>query len=186
MSLLGFSGSGQFAALPLAESDTSLLTIVFVTALINSRYFALALSCSEYLPRSTLPRVLVAHMLGDEAYAIERGRGVREVIFVRLSIFCCWVASGVLGGITANAFPSVIADNANLEFPASAVLLFLAISQLKAEPFESGLVTMPKAAMGVVISGACLHALGGIYFWIPSILLVSALYFFSRGERGRK
>jgi predicted branched-subunit amino acid permease len=35
INLLGFSGSGQYAALPLSESGAGLLTIVFVTTIVG-------------------------------------------------------------------------------------------------------------------------------------------------------
>lgn len=40
--LLGFTGSGQFAVLPLADSGAGLLTMLLLTASINSRYLPIA------------------------------------------------------------------------------------------------------------------------------------------------
>src|SRR5690606_27249078 len=40
--VLGFSGSGQFALLPLAEADAGFFTMLMVTASINSRYLPIA------------------------------------------------------------------------------------------------------------------------------------------------
>jgi len=40
--LLGFTGSGQFAVLPLADSGAGFLTMLLLTASINSRYLPIA------------------------------------------------------------------------------------------------------------------------------------------------
>ncbi|MFT5719797.1 MAG: 4-azaleucine resistance transporter AzlC [Motiliproteus sp.] len=184
VSLLGFSGSGQFAALPLSESGSGLFTIVMVTTLINSRYFFIALSCSKKLPRNKFLRVITAHTLCDEAYAIEQNYNQKEMLIIRFSIFICWIIFGVLGGVIAERFPDVLPENINISFPASLVLLFLAISQLQVRSFNSGLVTMPKAVLGLLISAGFYYVLGAVYFWIPSIVVLSVFYYALRNKYG--
>ncbi|MGE6777972.1 AzlC family ABC transporter permease [Vreelandella titanicae] len=175
VSLLGFSGSGQFAALPLSESGASFLTIAFVTTMINSRYFAISLSCSKKLPKNKLLKVFASHALGDEAYAIEQGHNQRAMLIIRFTIFLSWILFGVAGGIIAGLFPNLLPDDINASIPASLVLLFLAISYLQNRPYKSGLITAPKATLGFLISGLFYYTLGGIYFWIPSIILLSTI-----------
>ncbi|MGY0554259.1 AzlC family ABC transporter permease [Vreelandella sp. 2A-K22] len=177
VSLLGFSGSGQFAALPLSESGASFLTIAFVTTMINSRYFAISLSCSKKLPKNKLLKVFASHALGDEAYAIEQGHNQRAMLIIRFTIFGCWILFGVTGGIVAGLFPNLLPDGINASIPASLVLLFLAISYLKNRPYKSGLITVPKAMLGFIISGFLYYTLGAVYFWIPSVVLLSATYY---------
>ncbi|MGE6605094.1 AzlC family ABC transporter permease [Halomonas sp. NPDC076908] len=177
VSLLGFSGSGQFAALPLSETGASLLTIAFVTTMINSRYFAISLSCSKKLPKNKLLKVFASHALGDEAYAIEQGNNQRAMLIIRFTIFSIWILFGVAGGIIAGLFPNLLPDDINASIPASLVLLFLAISYLQNRPYKSGLITFPKAMLGILISGVFYYTLGGVYFWIPSIILLSAIFY---------
>lgn len=177
VSLLGFSGSGQFAALPLSDSGASFLTIAFVTTMINSRYFAISLSCSKKLPKNKLLKVFASHALGDEAYAIEQGHNQRAMLIIRFTIFLSWILFGVAGGIIAGLFPNLLPDDINASIPASLVLLFLAISYLQNRPYKSGLITVPKATLGFLISGLFYYTLGGIYFWIPSIILLSAIFY---------
>lgn len=177
VSLLGFSGSGQFAALPLSETGASLLTIAFVTTMINSRYFAISLSCSKKLPKNKLLKVFSSHALGDEAYAIEQGHNQRAMLIIRFTIFLSWILFGVAGGIIAGLFPNLLPDGINASIPASLVLLFLAISYLQNRSYKSGLITIPKATLGFLISGLFYYTLGGIYFWIPSIILLSAIFY---------
>ncbi|WP_188639832.1 AzlC family ABC transporter permease [Vreelandella lutescens] len=182
VSLLGFSGSGQFAALPLSETGANLLTIAFVTTMINSRYFAISLSCSKKLPKNKLLKIFSSHALGDEAYAIEQGHNQRAMLIIRFTIFLSWILFGVAGGIIAGLFPNLLPDDINASIPASLVLLFLAISYLKNRPYTSGLITIPKATLGFLISGIFYYTLGGIYFWIPSIILLSAIFYLMKRE----
>ncbi|MBT2771051.1 AzlC family ABC transporter permease [Halomonas sp. ISL-60] len=177
VSLLGFSGSGQFAALPLSDSGATFLTILFVCIMINSRYFAISLSCSKKLPTNKLLKVFSSHALGDEAYAIEQGHSQRTMLIIRFTIFVCWIVFGVTGGIIAGLFPNLLPDGINASIPASLMLLFLAISYLKNRPYKSGLITVPKVILGFIISGFLYYTLGAVYFWIPSIVLLSAIYY---------
>ncbi len=185
VSMFGFTGSGQFAALPLSESGEGFITIVFVTALINTRYAFIALSCSKKLPENIFIRLISSHTLGDEAYAIEQGYSQKNMLMARFSLFSCWVISGVLGGVLASVFPYLIPDNVNLGFPASAVLLFLGISQLQGKPLKSGLITIPKILTGFIISGLFYFFLGKVYFWIPSIVVISVFVYMLRREYGK-
>lgn len=177
VSLLGFSGSGQFAALPLSNSGATFLTILFVSVMINSRYFAISLSCSKKLPPNKLLKVFSSHTLGDEAYAIEQGHNQRAMLIIRFTIFGCWILFGVTGGIVAGLFPNLLPVGINASIPASLVLLFLAISYLKNRPYKSGLITVPKAILGFIVSGFLYYTLGAVYFWIPSVVLLSAIYY---------
>lgn len=177
VSLLGFSGSGQFAALPLSSSGVTFLTILFVSVMINSRYFAISLSCSKKLPTNKLLKVFSSHTLGDEAYAIEQGHNQKAMLIIRFTIFGCWILFGVTGGIVAGLFPNLLPDGINASIPASLVLLFLAISYLKNRPYKCGLITVPKAILGFIVSGFLYYTLGAVYFWIPSVVLLSAIYY---------
>lgn len=171
--------------MPLSESGASFFTVFFVTALINSRYFAIALSCSKKLPKNRILRVLTSHTLGDEAYAIEQGHDQKGMLLIRFAIFVCWVIFGVLGGVIAELFPNILPEGINIGFPASLVLLFLAISQLRDRPFKSGLITIPKVILGFIISGTLYYSLGKVYFWIPSIIILSTIYYIFRSKDGK-
>jgi predicted branched-subunit amino acid permease len=107
ISLLGFSGSGQFALLPLAESDSGFFTMLLITASINSRYLPIAYMSASRLPSTPGRRALTAHMLGDEAYAIEHQRDNRDSVrFIRATIFIAWVLAGLLGALLGQIIPA--------------------------------------------------------------------------------
>ncbi|MCQ4295167.1 AzlC family ABC transporter permease [Pseudomonas stutzeri] len=178
--LLGFTGSGQFAALPLSESGAGFLTLVLVTASINSRYLPMALTTIERLPRPAFKRAFCAHMLGDEAYASERDdEPPAAVLQIRLVVFFAWVLAGALGALLGGALPeNWLSADINLGFPASAVLLYLAVSQLRT---RIGLLNRARliaiAAVALCAAGVSglILLLGPVYFWAPGVLMATWL-----------
>ena len=70
-SALVFAGSAQVAAVTLAASGTSSLSILLTTCLLNLRHVLYGLSLSSMLGRRTrLPRSLLAFLLTDEVYGV--------------------------------------------------------------------------------------------------------------------
>jgi predicted branched-subunit amino acid permease len=174
LSALGYSGSGQFALLPLAEQGMGFLTMLVVAISINSRYVPIVITTLNRLPRKPLPRALMAHLVGDEAYALEHQRDhLTAVITTRLTIYVAWVASTFAGVLMAGLIPSSwLGENVNLGFPASIVLLILSFEQLKSRvsqisaPWERRLLEL---ALCVAVALILLALLGKAWFWLPSI-----------------
>jgi predicted branched-subunit amino acid permease len=178
--LLGFSGSGQFALLPLAESGAGFATMLLVTASINIRYLPIALSSAGRLPCSLVPRACLAHMLGDEAYATEDELDARINVWrIRASLFVAWVLAGLCGALLGQVIPvQWLGSELNLGIPASVVLMYLSASQLRTRLWlrERGRASV-LAASGLCAGVALLLILllGPLYFWIPSVLLATVI-----------
>ncbi|WP_327212946.1 AzlC family ABC transporter permease [Pseudomonas fluorescens] len=183
--LLGFTGSGQFAALPLAQSGAGFFTLLLVSASLNSRYLPMAFASAARLPRRWLPKAVAAHLLGDEAYATEaQGDSPAAVLMIRATIFLTWVLSGVLGACLGRALPAHwLGSELNLGYPASVVLMYLALSQLRRRlallPGRR-LAILVRLALCVTLSLALIRLLGSLYFWIPSVLATSVLLSWAR------
>lgn len=178
---LGFSGSGQFALLPLAETDAGFFTMLMVTASINSRYLPIAYASAGRLPTSLTQRAVVAHMLGDEAYATEQESDSRRaVMLIRGTIFGAWVGAGLLGAVLGQFIPAAwIGEGINLGFPASVVLMHLSASQLRARLWQVPGISRTRglAAVGLCagVSLLLISLLGPLYFWIPSVLAATVI-----------
>ena len=174
---LGFTGSGQFALLPLAETNASFLTMLIICASINSRYFPIAFTTTKRLPKTFFARMFVSHILGDEAYATEKHSDtVKETVCIRLTIFVFWVVSGVVGAMIAKAIPNDwLSTDIHLGFPASVVLVYLSVSQIKMR--VSGIYHMQLVMVATcVLSTAVFYSLlGSTYFWIPSIIITAII-----------
>lgn len=176
--LLGFTGSGQFAVLPLADSGAGLLTMLLLTASINSRYLPIAYVSASRLPRRPAPRALLAHMLGDEAYATETdGDTWESLAIIRGSLFITWVVAGVVGALLGGMIPAYwLAADLNLGFPASVVLMYLSVSQLRARLPRFGAANtrlLLTALLCSVVAVLLIMLLGPVYFWIPSVLIAT-------------
>ena len=173
-SLLGFSGSGQFALMPLAAQDVGFLTLLLLAVSINSRYVPIAFVTASRLPSSPVRRGFMAHILGDEAFVLEQAvHEPAHMLVVRLTIYGVWVLSSVAGVLVAGMMPLELLDpRVNLGFPASVVLLVLSFSQLKAR-VPSIRASWPRRifeiALCVLAALAFYALLGRIWFWLPSI-----------------
>jgi predicted branched-subunit amino acid permease len=180
ISLLGFSGSGQFALLPLADAGAGFFTMLLVTASINSRYLPIAYTSAKRLPSAAGSRACLAHMLGDEAYATEHERdNAASVRWIRLTIFTAWVLAGLIGALLGQVIPAAwLGADVNLGYPASVVLMYLSATQLRARLWQQGQRKGALLAAAGVSAGLALLFilwLGPVYFWIPSVLLATVI-----------
>ena len=86
MSLIGFTGSGQFAYLGFAHPDNEHIqyfTVFLIILCINLRYIPMSLSASTSIAGGALTKAFLSHWLADESYAVERkedGTGEKAVI----------------------------------------------------------------------------------------------------------
>ncbi|MFC7088272.1 AzlC family ABC transporter permease [Halomonas salifodinae] len=179
ISLLGFSGSVQFAVLPLAESGAGFFTMLLVTASINSRYLPIAYTSAARLPSAAGERACLAHMLGDEAYATEHERDSGAGLWgIRLSIFAAWVLAGLVGALLGRVIPTNwLGADVNLGYPASVVLMYLSAAQLRARLWhnERRSAVLAAAVLSAGLALLLIQWFGPVYFWIPSILLTTVI-----------
>lgn len=174
LSMLGFSGSGQFALLPLAEQGVGFFTMWVVAASINSRYIPMAFISAPRLPKAAPRRAFLAHLLGDEAYALElESDPARQIAVIRITIYCAWVLSNVIGVLISDIVPKdLISADIQLGFPASLVLMILSFDQLKARVPRidaSGACKLREISLCIAAALLFFTWLGGVWFWLPSI-----------------
>lgn len=174
LSMLGFSGSGQFALLPLAEQGVGFFTMWGLAASINSRYIPMAFISAPRLPKETPRRAFLAHLLGDEAYALEQESDpLRRMVAIRVTIYGAWVTSNVIGVLVADLIPKeVISTDLQLGFPASLVLMILSFDQLKARVPRINTTLVRKTAeifLCVAVALFFFSWLGQVWFWLPSL-----------------
>src|SRR5207244_1247361 len=86
-----------------------------------------AFATAHRLPEAPIRRGLFAHMLGDEAFAIEQSSDTRKSVFVvRMTIYGVWVLSTVVGALFASLIPpNLLGAGVKLGFPAIVVLRVL-------------------------------------------------------------
>lgn len=174
-SAFGFSGSAQFSLLPLVSNGLDFLTMLVVALSINCRYIPIAFATSSRLPRQPMQRAFMAHIIGDESYALEREKDTIATVFtMRFSIYITWVLGTLLGTLLGQALPHAWFSNTiNFGFPASMVLLALSLSQIKLRTpsFSASLnKKLLEIVFCIVIALLLLATLGPTWFWLPSII----------------
>lgn len=174
LSLLGFSGSGQFALLPLAEQGVGFFTMWVVAVSVNSRYIPMAFITAPRLPLETPKRIFFAHLLGDEAYALEQESDTfRRMAIIRITIYATWVMSNVMGLFVADLISQeALSTKFQLGFPANLVLMVLSFDQLKTRIPRIIATRVRKTAeilLCVVVALLLFFWLGQVWFWLPSI-----------------
>jgi predicted branched-subunit amino acid permease len=154
MSLLVFSGSGQFAALPLWQGSATV--IIFSTLILSLRFSLMTASMAPRLSKA--PRwlkVLLAFGVTDENYAlaVTRRAGAMEPEYLAgsfLPLYLAWAAGTAAGALFIAQVPAAWAGPVNAIFP----IVFLTLAVL--------CCTSPATA-GVAVLGALLAVLGRLY-----------------------
>jgi len=172
MSLIGFTGSGQFTFLGFSNQgleNIGYITTFIVLLSINLRYIPMSLSSTNHLNTSKFNKAWLGHWLADESYAIETNADdLKSKIIIRLAIVICWAISTSLGVILAKYMPESASQMlAGLTFPVSAILILLSISNVV--EFNKIYKQTLKLALAFCVSILMILVIGDKYFWIPSI-----------------
>ncbi|MEN3163741.1 AzlC family ABC transporter permease [Tistrella mobilis] len=183
VSLIGFTGSGQFIWLRIAGEGGGPVAAFAVILLINLRYLPMILTVSAPFRGQGPLKGLAAHMVSDESYAVEGPGDDRPARWaIRAGIFLTWAASTTAGGLLL----PVIAGSRAAEtlallafFPASLLLFTLSVLRLEAAArtatgrLATRMVTTIAAAAALVL--VLYLVLGPQWFWLPGILAAAVL-----------
>ena len=132
MTGLNFGGGSEFAAVELWTSPPSILLIVFITFLINSRHILMSAVLSAYLGQLSRKKVLAAlFFMCDESWAISlndavsrrpdgttRGFSLPFYLGCALTLYMTWVVSTALGALAAPAIGDIHHWGFDMAFPA--------------------------------------------------------------------
>ena len=128
-SLAIFSGSAQFALLAVLAGGGAAWTAVASGALINLRFFPMALSAAPALRGGRIQRAVEAQAVVDGSWVLAHqgeGRFNRGVLFgSALAQWPAWVTGTILGVIVAPSTRLLHATGLDVVFPAFFALLLL-------------------------------------------------------------
>ena len=155
-SLTIFSGSAQFALLTVLGSGAAAWTAVASAALINLRFFPMALSAAPALQGGRIRRAIEAQTVVDGAWVLAHqgeGRFNRGVLFgSALAQWPAWVTGTLVGVVLAPSIGLLNATGLDVVFPAFfALLLFDEMRHIRSARIA--------AAGGAVITAALLLVL---------------------------
>ncbi len=152
-SLVLFSGSAQFALLGALAGGGAAWTAVASAALINLRFFPMALSAAPALHGGRIRRAVEAQAVVDGSWVLAhqgQGRFDRGVLFgSALAQWPAWVTGTILG-VLADPSPQLVSHTGlDVVFPAFFVLLLL-------DEVRHSHAAQAAAALGAVITALLL------------------------------
>jgi 4-azaleucine resistance transporter AzlC len=179
MSVFVLAGAAQFAAVGLIADGASWPSIVFLTALLNSRHLLYSAAMAPWLAgRRRLERAAMAHVLTDETFALSLahfqrlGRADVPGFWLAAGIDCLsWpiaTAVGVLGGQLILDPPQLGLD---VVFPAA--MGGLAVKLAAARPEVAAAVAGAALAVvgGIMVGPAVSIVVGGLLAPIAGLLI---------------
>jgi 4-azaleucine resistance transporter AzlC len=127
MSMTTFAGSAQFAAVSVLGAGGAATTAIVAALLLNARYLPVGITVAPWLTGGFASRLLHAHLMVDESWAIAaEGEGrwnPRVLLAAGAGIWIAWV-SGTIVGVT---FGDLIGDPTRFGLDAAFPALFLAL-----------------------------------------------------------
>jgi len=177
MSLLGFTGSGQFMFLGYSYQgieNYEYFTIFIVILSMNLRYIPMTLSASSTIRCGVFKKGLLSHWLADESFAIEKSNdSLKQKSIIRITIVFFWTISTTCGVLFSDLFPSSVKSLlTGLTFPISSILILLSYSNIiNFIEYESKRKRIELIFLCILVSVFCISVIGPEYFWIPGIFI---------------
>ncbi|WP_164954227.1 AzlC family ABC transporter permease [Succinivibrio dextrinosolvens] len=178
MSMLSYSGSGQFFAVTMAKEHSSLVAIALGLFLLNFRYFIMS-TCifSRFEKLSNLSRTIFAHYVTDEPFAIftTAPKDLVKLSYLAglvLTSWCSWILGAIIG-VTANDYLPVDLVNA---MNVALYALFIAIIVPPAKVnFKLMLIIVSAAVINIILT-SFMNACWAILLTIVLSSLVGAMF----------
>ncbi len=185
MSIIGFTGSGQFTFLGFVNQDiesVGYITVFIIILSINLRYIPMSLSGTNHLNTNKFNRACLGHWLADESYAVESNTDdIKSKIIIRLTIVLFWSLSTAIGVLLAKHLPNEVNQLiSGLTFPINAILILLSI--LNIIEFNKASQQYINLTLAFISSIAMILIVGDKYFWIPSIIVCYLLLDFKKSS----
>lgn len=169
-----FAGSMEFI------TATSLLTAFnpayafLLTLIVNGRHLFYGISILEKYRGMGKKKAVAVCGLIDEAFSInymtDETPGADHSWFmalVSLFLYLSWVAGTTVGSFAAC---KAVTDIKGVNFVMTALFIVIFISQWQKE------TTHGSSMLGLAVAGICLYLFGGVYFMLPTIIMVSAIF----------
>ena len=185
-SVIVLSGSLQYLMLTFFAGGISLITVLVMAMLLNSRHLFYGISFIDQFKSYGPWKYFMIYGLADENYSLlcaynhEEGLDDKKVnTFSSLLVVLYWVIFSTLGGLIG---PLITFNTTGIDFALTALFIVIVLDQLKDAD------TKLPAILAAGSSLLCLALLGPDNFLLPSLLVTVGLLvlFRSRLERTEK
>lgn len=180
-SLFVFAGSLQFLAVSFFAGGVSLITVVVMALLLNSRHIFYGIPFIEQWRKYGLWRLFLIYALPDETFSLHCSNDFDDgnpedkkwtQIFDAALVLFYWVSLSVLGGLIGSFLKF---DTSGIDFALTALFIVILINQMKNA--ENGRL---PALIAAASSAVCLVIFGADGFILPSLVITVALLFLLR------
>lgn len=156
MSLVIFSGSGQFIAVSLLVAGVNIYTVLITVTLINSRYFLFSMSLSQKINNlSHLQKFLAPQGITDETYlaAMIHDDKVSPTVWFSLSGFShfAWIIATIIGAVLGSKLGPTKALGLDFALPAMFIALAIMVIKKQKDVFVgalAGIIALILMLMG--------------------------------------
>ena len=137
MSIMVYSGSGQFALASLIMNKAPLASVAMTVFLINLRHFLMNLHTSTVFPEASLgQQVLIGTFMTDESYGVMLGENLQNKNILpkwmygnNFAGYLTWITATVLGCVLGGLIPNP--DAFGIDFALIAMFVAIFASQLE-------------------------------------------------------
>ncbi len=137
MSILCFTGAGQYLAIGIMQAGGAVVTIILANVLVNLRYLLFATSTVPYLKDRVQPLLasLLSYGLTDETYAVAMNHYQNHpatasyLAGLNLTAHLGWIGSTFLGAFLGSFIANT--DRLGLGFALPAMYIFLLVLMIK-------------------------------------------------------
>lgn len=173
MSSLIYAGSMQFLAINFLTPGVSILSVLFMTLMVNIRHVFYGLSMLERFRGLGKKKLYLIFSLTDETFSLlcsaEPPQGVDRGLFyfmIALLDQIYWVTGSALGGLAGTWLTF---DTEGIDFAMTALFVVIFVNQ-----WQENRQHFP-ALCGLILTAVCLLLFGADKFLLPSLLLILAV-----------
>lgn len=165
MSVLCFTGAGQYVAIGMLKAGASVLTIVMANLLINLRYVLFATALVPHF-KGKVPifkASLLSYGLTDETYAVASSRYKKHqptigyIAGLNLSSHFGWISSTILGAFLGVLFTNTDKFGLGFALPAMYICLLVFVSSRKTDVYVACLAAFVCLIIGYFIPSSMLN-----------------------------
>ncbi len=170
-SVIVFAGASQFAAAGMVAAGFAWPAIVVVTALVNARHFLYSAALAPWLRgQPVLKRIVMAHLLTDEAFALvsvhfrRLGRADPAGYWLAAigSTFIPWNLATILGVVGGQFIPDPRVLGLDIVFPAAMAGLAVGLTLGRREVVAAGVGVVCAVVIGLLWDSRAGVVAGGL------------------------
>jgi len=185
LSIIFYSGTGQFIAGAMLISHSSMLSIVFTTFIVNLRHLLMSSTLAPFF-KNCNKRFLMffASEITDESFAINlinfknNNWNPKRAVTLNITSHITWVVSNIIGGCAGSVFNF---NSMIVNFVLTSMFICLLSLQ-----FKSFIYILCALISGIIAVSLSLVMNNSLYVLIATVLTATICYFIEKSLKRRK